>query len=433
MGRVVIPYKPRIHQREMHTGMESRRFSVVVAGRRGGKSVSLINHIIKKAALCKLERPRYAYIAPFYSQAKKIAWDYLLHYTAPIPGCKINESELWVQLPNGARIMLFGADNPKSLRGIYLDGVVLDEYADIRPDLWGEVLRPALSDRKGWAVFIGTPRGQNHFYSIYHEALANQDTWFSAIYPASKTGFPDDEELELARKDMSEAQYAQEYECSFAASNDDVLIPLDLMVAASNREVSPGNPIVWGLDPARFGDDDTCLARRHGDVVLPLESRHGKDTMQVAGWVASEYAGLKPKERPKAINIDVIGLGAGVFDRLKELNLPVVAVNVGEMASEKERFINLRAELWVAFRDWLRDRRGKLPEDQRLNAQATSVHYDHTSSGKLRIERKKDMKRRGLPSPDRADAVVLTFYGPVGDYDDGWSNFEQPDLAESYA
>jgi len=176
-----------------------------------------INELVKGALTCEQSRPRFAYIAPLYRQSKAIAWDYLLHYTQPIPGREINQAELRVDLPNGSRIQLFGADSPDSLRGMYLDGVVLDEYAQMQGRAWTEVIRPALSDRKGWAVFIGTPQGHNAFFELYETARGLPD-WYVATYPASQTDILDPAELEAARREMSEAEYAQEYECSWQAA-----------------------------------------------------------------------------------------------------------------------------------------------------------------------------------------------------------------------
>ena len=185
--------------------------------RRFGKTVLAINHIIDRALRNERERPRYAYIAPLYRQAKQTAWDYLKAYTRPIPGTEIRESELRVDLPGERRIQLFGADNPDALRGIYLDGVVLDEYAQMPRALWAEVIRPALADREGWAIFIGTPAGRNAFCELYEDA--QQDgTWHAAMYKASETGVLPKLELDAARKAMSEDQYAQEFECSFEAA-----------------------------------------------------------------------------------------------------------------------------------------------------------------------------------------------------------------------
>ena len=165
------------------------------------------------ALATKKQEGRYAYIAPYYSQAKAVAWDYLKRFSQPVAK-RMLESELAVDLHNGSRIRLFGADNPDALRGIYLDGVVLDEYGDQRPTVWGEIIRPLLADRKGWATFIGTPKGKNHFYDIREQARTSDD-WLYMELKASETGALAGDELEDARKTMTAAQYQQEFECAF--------------------------------------------------------------------------------------------------------------------------------------------------------------------------------------------------------------------------
>lgn len=145
-----------------------------------------------------------------------MAWQYLLEYSEKVRVNK-NEAELWVELPNGARITIYGADNPDALRGIYLDGVVMDEFADMRPSVWGAIIRPLLADRRGWCVFIGTPKGHNAFYDIYQQSKSNNE-WFTLMLRASESGLLDAKELADARKSMSEDQYNQEFECSFEAA-----------------------------------------------------------------------------------------------------------------------------------------------------------------------------------------------------------------------
>ena len=210
-------YAPRKQFMGMHT--RSTRWSIAVAHRRAGKTVACVNDLIKAASCCDLNNPRFAYIAPQLNQAKDIAWSYLLEYTECFgDGRKINASELWVELPNnGARIRIYGADNPDRLRGIYLDGAVLDEFGDMDPTVWTQVIRPALSDRKGWAIFIGTPKGKNTFHKLWSGAEDDED-WFRLSLKASETGLLDQKELSDARKMMSDAEYAQEYECSFEAA-----------------------------------------------------------------------------------------------------------------------------------------------------------------------------------------------------------------------
>lgn len=217
MGRreVVIPYEPRNEFLAFHERRE--RWACIVAHRRAGKTVACINDLIRGAFQDGKQAGRYAYIAPYHSQAKSIAWDYLLRYSAPARK-QANASELWVELLNGARIRLFGADNPDALRGLYLDGVILDEYADMRPRVWGEIIRPLLADRKGWAVFIGTPKGHNAFFEVFKAASAIGSGWFTRSLRASTTGLIDAAELADARRSMSEDQFEQEFECSFEAA-----------------------------------------------------------------------------------------------------------------------------------------------------------------------------------------------------------------------
>lgn len=199
----------------IHT--DPARFKVAVCHRRFGKTVCAVNELIKAALSCKLPNPRFAYIAPTYKQAKMIAWDYLKEYTRVIPKVKINESELRVDVPNGARIRLFGADSPDSLRGIYLDGVILDEVAQMNPSLWTKIVRPTLADRKGWAWFVGTPQGANMLYDLSEHAKTAED-WSLHIYKASETGLIDAEELESSKAIMDADEYAQEFECSWSAA-----------------------------------------------------------------------------------------------------------------------------------------------------------------------------------------------------------------------
>ena len=215
MVTIKIPYRPRPLQRKAHNKKE--RFALLVCHRRFGKTVFVINEAIKQAVTCKLKAPRFAYIAPFYKQAKNVAWDMLKYYSQPIPNIVFNESELKADFPNGARISLYGGDNPDSLRGIYLDGVMMDEYAQMSPRLWAEIIRPAISDRKGWAIFIGTPKGHNNFFDLYQEVKDDED-WYVKVHRASETNYIDAEELEAAKKDMSEDQYQQEFECSWTAA-----------------------------------------------------------------------------------------------------------------------------------------------------------------------------------------------------------------------
>ena len=216
MGKreIILPYSPRDAFMPFHN--RTTRWSCLVAHRRAGKTVAAINDVIKRAITEGHRGAQYAYIAPFRSQAKRVAWDYLKHYSAAITSTS-NESDLMVELINGAKIMLFGGDNADAMRGMGFNGVYLDEYGDFRPSVWGNVIRPTLSDRLGWAVFGGTPKGKNQFHDIYKVSQSTPD-WFLLRLPATVSKILPDSELAAARAQLSQDQYDQEYECSFDAA-----------------------------------------------------------------------------------------------------------------------------------------------------------------------------------------------------------------------
>jgi len=216
---IIIPYTPRDQFETYHDRTE--RWAKIVAHRRFGKTVGCLNDLIKRA-LCATRvqpPPRFAYIAPTYTQAKDVAWNYLKFYSAPIPGLKMSESELWIEYPNGARIRLYGADNYERMRGLYFDDVVIDEPAQFDPRAWPEVIRPTLADHKGGATFIGTPQGRDWFYKIdMDESGQEAEGFFRLTLKASDTGIIPEEELKSLRAGMSEEQFAQEFLCSFDAA-----------------------------------------------------------------------------------------------------------------------------------------------------------------------------------------------------------------------
>jgi len=242
---VTIPYAPRPFQRLLHTALDRNRWVVAVCHRRFGKTVLAINQLQKCALTCERPRPRFAYVAPTYRQGKAVAWDYMKHYAAPIPGVEVNESELRIDYPNGAQDRIYGADNPDSLRGIYLDGVVLDEYGLMGPTVFDEVIRPLLADRRGWAMFIGTPNGKNQFYDIAKRAQCS-DGWHFAEYRASETGIIPQDELDAARSQMTEDAYLQEFECSFEASVRGAIYAREIMQARHEGRITvvPYDPLL---------------------------------------------------------------------------------------------------------------------------------------------------------------------------------------------
>ena len=217
MGRseIILPYAPRPAFLPFHA--RTQRWGCLVAHRRAGKTVAAINDVIRAAATCKTAFPLFGYIAPYRSQAKSVVWDYLKNFAQPIIADS-NEAELTVTLMNGAKIKLFGADNADAMRGLGFDGCYLDEYGDFRPSIWGNIVRPALSDKMGWCVFGGTPKGKNQFWNIYEIARQNPAEWFLLRLPASSSGLLPPSELKAARAQLTEDQYLQEMETSFEAS-----------------------------------------------------------------------------------------------------------------------------------------------------------------------------------------------------------------------
>ena len=191
---------------------------MLVCHRRAGKTFAAANDLIRAAITCKSANPLFAYIGPFRSQAKDVAWSAIKYFSEPIQSA-VNEAELMVTLINGAKIRVFGADNADAMRGLGFDGVFMDEVGDFKPSVWGAVIRPALSDKQGWAVFAGTPKGKNHFWKIWDDATTRlKDEWFSMMLKASESGILPQSELDDVKRQITPDQYLQEYEVSFEAA-----------------------------------------------------------------------------------------------------------------------------------------------------------------------------------------------------------------------
>lgn len=282
----VSEYVPRTHSLEFHARAE--RFAVLVYHRRAGKTVACINDLIDKAIQNNrpFPPPRYAYVAPLYKQAKDIAWTYLKHYAEPLIE-KIMESELTVILKNGAQIRLYGADNPDSLRGAYLDGAILDEYGDMSPRLFGEVVAPMLTDFKGWVVFIGTPKGVNHFYELWEDSQSNPN-WFKKMLRADESGLIDAEELELMRKlpGSDDDTFRQEFMCDFTAACRGAYY------ARLINELGPKHQGIFPYDPSKpvhtawdigYSDDTSIwFWQQNGREIAII------DFFTVSGWSLNE-------------------------------------------------------------------------------------------------------------------------------------------------
>jgi hypothetical protein len=260
MVDINLNYQPRKWQVECHK--DRTRFRVLALHRRAGKSTLGTMELIDAAIKTKLEMPLYAYVSPFLSQSKAIAWGMIkfrLKELIQRGAVHVNEAELTITFQhNDAKIKLFGGDNYDALRGVRLDGVIIDEIAQIKPELWQDVVQPALSDRKGFCLFIGTPSGVNLFSELFFKAKDLPD-WSSKLFTVYDTDAIDAAEVERLRRDMSEASFKREYLCDFAAAGEDQLISLGDIEESAQRVYKYGEftyaPKIIGVDPARFGDD----------------------------------------------------------------------------------------------------------------------------------------------------------------------------------
>ena len=413
-------FTPHHFQSKARELIENIRFVVLVCHRRWGKTVFAVMELILAAMSTWRSDFRGAYIAPFRKQAKDIAWDYFKKFAGKIPGVTFNETELTATFPNGAKITLYGADNAEALRGLYFDYVVMDEVADMKPFVWGEIVRPALADRKGKCLFIGTPKGMNLFFELYNRGSADgKKTWAALVFRASDTvnilPWITEEELSNARADLTDSQYRQEFECDFNASCDNSLITLDVIYAARGKHIPESEyrfaPLIFGVDVARFGGDACVIQPRKGLAAFEMERIVGIDNMSFASRLHRRIC----EERPDAVFIDA-GRGEGVIDRLRQLGSPsaIIEVPFGAQANDHKvnGYANRRAEMWDTMRKWLQQG-GAIPNDYELAKELAAPTYTYDGQSRLKLEAKDAIRDRVGFSPDRADALALTFAEPV--------------------
>lgn len=319
------------------------------------------------------------------------------------------------------------ADKPEALQGFHSDNllIVCDEASGI-PDIIFEVGQGALSSDGSFALFAANPTRRSGFFFETHHKL--RERW--------ATMEVNGEDCELVSKQFCDDiafQYGKDsnvyrvrVQGKFPTADDDTVIPIDLCESAKMREVEGYGDIVWGIDVARFGRDRTVLIKRQTNAVLEKHKAwSGNDTMQTSGRIYAEWLETPPEKRPKAIFIDSIGIGAGVVDRCMELGMPVTGVNVAEEASVDDLYLRLRDELWFKARKWLEKKDCKLIDDETLIAELSLPKYQFTSTGKLKVESKDDMKKRYPQSPDVADAFCMTFSHAMetrvkGSYEPEW-------------
>src|SRR5271154_3079181 len=360
---VEIDYTPRKYFKPYHD--RTQRFACIVAHRRAGKTVACIHDAIRAAMRSPHGRSMHVYIAPTYAQAKATAFDYLIEGSAPLLryGAKVNQSEIKVDYPNGSTVRLFGADNYHSLRGLRLDSAVLDEYADFDPRAWTQVIRPALSDRRGTATFIGPPRGHNDFYRVYRNAIEHPEEWFSASLKASElvpkndrdpnakdSGLLTSDELEVAKRQMSEEWYRQEYECDFESANVGAYYGKQMAEALSEGRITkvPYDPAHQVLTAWDIGGDRDATAIWFCQVIgrqvclIDYYEAVGSDCGPHARYVTERPYNYSQHFLPHDAGPNRTGIDRSYRDFLSDLglrNITVLPMGVREHGIEAVRLL----------------------------------------------------------------------------------------------
>jgi hypothetical protein len=304
------------------------------------------------------------------------------------------------------------AEQPEALQGVHSDNVMLvaDEASGV-PEAVFEAAAGSMSGHNALTILLGNPVRSSGFFFETHNRL--KDEWWTRRVSCLDSTRVSKEYVQDMKSRYGEESNAYRIRVlgEFPRSDDDTIIPMELLESAKHRDTRAYEdaPIVWGLDVARFGSDSSVLCKRQSNVVHTLERWRNLDLMQLTGAVVAQYEACDHKNRPAEILVDSIGLGAGVVDRLRELKLPARGINVSESPAMGGTYLNLRAELWHKAKAWLEKRDCKIPNNEDLIGELATVRYTFTSNGKIKIESKDDIRRRGLKSPNMADAFVLTF------------------------
>jgi hypothetical protein len=315
----------------------TKRWACLVAHRRAGKTVAAVNDIIRAAFMYRGPNGLFGYVAPYQNQARRIAWDYFKHYAQPLIS-DTNEQMMTITLVNNTKVSLFGADNADAMRGLGFSGVYMDEYGDFKPSVFGNVIRPALSDKQGWAVFAGTPKGKNQFWDIYETARRIPDEWFVLRLPASDSGLLPQSELNAAKAQLSEDQYLQEYECSFEAAILGAFFGTEMRQAEPriNERVvfEPGYPVhtAWDLGYR----DDTAIWWYQvvgGEVrVIDFYAVSGADIRAIAEVVVNKGYQYGKHHLPHDARAKSLQTGRSIVEQLADhlgINHLSVVPNIG--------------------------------------------------------------------------------------------------------
>lgn len=384
---VTLPYSPRKWQAIMHQKLT--RFTVMVIHRRAGKTWFAVSELLKRALYSDKPKPQVAYIAPTYRQAKQVSWEIFKEMVRPIPGAKINESELRIDLPNGGRVLVLGAENPDSLRGLYLDYAVLDEVADMPAPLWGEVIRPALSDRQGGALFIGTPKGKNFFHELYLRGKSH-DEWSSILLTYKETEALDPSEVEALRGELAEEEFAQELECSFSAAIRGAYYGKQVARAENEGRIARvpydrDYPVIAAWDIGFDGTAIWFVQLIGGEVrVIDFELFVDQDVPEVLNIVKNKpyvyEVQLLPHDAKKRMGVDkrktIEGLisGMGLKTRVVQRTDILTGINAGRRLVDKAVFDADRTSTGM---ESMRQYRAQYDEAKGV-MQSTPVHDKHS-------------------------------------------------------
>jgi len=303
------------------------------------------------------------------------------------------------------------AEQPEALAGVHSPSVLLiaDEASGIPSSVF-EAASGSMSGHSATTILTGNPTRNTGFFYDTHNRL--RDDWYTMHVSCVDSPRVSEDFVEDMKRRYGEDSPAYHVRVlgNFPPSEEDTVIPVSLIehAMANDIKVHEDTIAIWGLDVARQGGDASVLAKRQGPVIHPLTVWRNLDLMQLTGAVKAEYDAMPPSKRPAEIIVDSNGFGAGVLDRLRELGLPARGLNVSERAMAKDTYLNLRAELWFKMKMYLEGMDVSLPRDDALYAELAAPRYHFTSAGKLQVESKDSMKKRGVASPDRADAVALS-------------------------
>ena len=422
---IEMPYKftARDYQEDLSSVLDAGyRRGVVVWHRRAGKDKTLINIMATQAAQVV---GSYYYFLPTSTQGRKIIWDgmdkagfkFLGHFPKELLDGPGNATQMKLTLKNGSIFQVIGTDKFDAVMGTNPIGCVFSEYSIQNPQAWNYI-RPILVENGGWALFGYTPRGRNHGYELFNKGKQNPHDWYTELQTVRDTGAIDEEEIQKERDaGMPEDVIQQEFYCSWNASQSRQLIPFGIVDKAIDRnhkfQVYRNSPVIIGVDVARYGDDRSCILVRKGLKVLKIKTYTHFDTVEMA----REVAVTQDEYDADYTFIDVLNMGAGVVDHLRTaMGRQCIEVNAGEKADDTKKYFNKRIEMWDRTKEWLKN--ADIPNNPELIADLTNPEYEFNNKLQMMLEKKTHMKKRGIASPDVAEALVHAFYELIEGYDD---------------